>query len=240
MGYRLEIAPNVQKWLADLRERSPDDAQQVDKALDALSADGLALGPPLVAPVDLPPGGGDMLSELDYLHDFLFKALSLLRAEAAEAATLRATLEGHLDADQSLTGDQRELLRSAYAGIRSEEAKATQAATRMFRDVEAFRVRKDVLRASCAEALIDGIELAVDASMATGDEDTKPPRLMELRPGAPGRVVARLLFTAPDQDRAEIITAATENQVLRAWYRQAVPAVIPEYGFRSRRTSDAR
>jgi len=237
MGILLHIAPDVETWLAEVRQRRPDDARQVDDALDALRRTGASVGPPLVVPVDYRPRNGDMVPELDYLGQYLFQALSRVRREAAEAAALRATLEQHLDL--SLTDDQRDRLRSAYDGIRAQEAKATEASVRMLRDINAFRIRKEALKASCTEALIDGISLVVDASLASGDEDIQPPELMELRPGAPDRIVARLLFKADRPDAAQVIAAATIDDLLRAWYTQAVPAAIPEYGFGSRRTSHA-
>ena len=237
MGYLLHVDPDVDMWLADTRERSPDDAKQVDEALDALRQSGAELGPPLVVRVDYRPVNGDMVPELESLCQYLSQALTRVRREAAEAATLRATLERHLD--QSLTDDQRERLRSAYDGIRAQETRVTEASRRMTRDVGTFRLRKETLKASCTQALVDGISLVFDARLASGDEDTEPPQLLELRPGAPGRIVARLLFTASPAGVAHVITAATDDDLLRAWYGEVIPAAIPEYGFSSPRTSGA-
>ena len=47
--------------------------------------------------------------------------------------------------------------------------------------------------------------------------------LMELRPGAPKGIVARVLFTVEPGQPARVIAAATEHDVLTAWYDRVVP-----------------
>ncbi len=157
MGYQLYIAPEVETWLARLRKESPDDARQVDKAVDRLRKEGEAVGPPLAVPVRYTPGGSGMLPELDYCYQLQLKALARLREEATDAATLRAALERHLE--QPMTDEQRTLLRAGYDGIRAQEDKVTEAARRMQRDVDAFRVRRETLRASCNAALAGGADI---------------------------------------------------------------------------------
>jgi hypothetical protein len=50
------IAHEVAEWLLWLRETDPGTAGQVDEALAALRAGGTSLGPPLVVPLEAPPG----------------------------------------------------------------------------------------------------------------------------------------------------------------------------------------
>ena len=246
MGYQLYIDPGVESWLAALRKHSKADARQVDKALDRLRNDGETLGPPLAVPVEYAPSaGGDTVPELDYCYQLQLKALARVRAEVADAASLRATLELHLE--QPMTDEQRARLRAAYDGIRAQEDKVTRAAIEMQREVQAFRARREGLRASCTAALTDGIArlFSADLAMGTyGDTLSRPPRIRELRPGAPGRVVARLLFTAAvpqaagktaaqtAAQTAEVFAAATEAEVVSAWHARAIPAAYPEYGLR--------
>lgn len=233
MAYELYIPSQVQAWLGELREQDPAQAAKVDAALKSLRADGPAVGPPLVVPVDPRPGnGGGLPYELDYVYQAQTEALSRVRREAAEAAMLRKTLEGHLEADAPLTDDQRDRLRAACDGIRAQEVKLTQTSQRMIKDVDAFRVRKEMLKASCTQALADGIALLVDASLVSGHEDIEPPQLMELRPGAPDAVLACLLFAVETPEFIRIIAAATTDDLLRAWYREVVPEVYPEFGLR--------
>jgi hypothetical protein len=237
MGYQLYIGPEVESWLAALRKRGNADARRVDKALDSLRNDGDTLGPPLAVPVEYAPAGGDIVPELDYCYQLQLKALARVRAEVADAASLRATLELHLE--QPMTDEQRARLRAAYDGIRAQEDKVTRAAIELQREVQAFRARREALRGMCFAALTDGIARLFSAGLAIGpdgDALSPPPRIRELRPGAPGRIVARLLFTVgPVQtagQTAEVFAAATEGEVLSAWYARAIPAAYPEYGLR--------
>jgi hypothetical protein len=54
MGYRIRVVPEVEAWLEQLREIDPRAADLVDEALDTLREAGAGLGPPLVAPVEIP------------------------------------------------------------------------------------------------------------------------------------------------------------------------------------------
>jgi hypothetical protein len=117
MGYQLHIDPEVESWLTALREHRKADARPVDKAIDRLRNDGAALGPPLAVPVEYAPAaGGDIVPDLDFCYQLQLKALARVRAEVADAASLRATLELHLE--EPMTGEQRDRLRAAYDGIR--------------------------------------------------------------------------------------------------------------------------
>src|SRR5271165_2387810 len=63
MGYQIRMAPQVEAWLAAVRERDPAAAGRIDEAVGALQAGGDRVGPPLVVTVDDParsaagPGG---------------------------------------------------------------------------------------------------------------------------------------------------------------------------------------
>jgi hypothetical protein len=238
MGYQLHIVPEVESWLAALRQHSRAGARRVDKALDTLRNDGETLGPPLAVPVEYAPAGGDIVPELDYCYQLQLKALARVRAEVADAASLRATLELHLA--QRVTAEQRARLRAAYDGIRAQEDKVTRAAIEMQREVQAFRARREALRGECFAALTDGIARLFGAGLAIradGDILGQPPRVGELRPGAPGRIVGRLLFTVSPGRTVEVFAAATEEEALSAWHARAIPAAYPEYGLRVRPVS---
>ena len=63
MGYQIRMAPQVEAWLAAVRDRDPAAADRIDEAVGALRAGGDRVGPPLVVTVDDParsaagPGG---------------------------------------------------------------------------------------------------------------------------------------------------------------------------------------
>jgi len=238
VGYDLHVTPDVRRWLARLEADQPDIARQVNEALDALKAKGEQLGPPLVVPAGYEQRHREVAPELDRSYQRRIAALTQLRREVSDVATLRKSLEGRLGA--AMTDDQRERLRSAYDGIRAQEERITEVSIRMNRDLQSFRARKEALKASLTEALIDEWAMLADVADVIGASDPEQPagQLMELRPGAPKGIVARLLFTVesgqsgqsgqPGQpgQSVRVIAAATERDVLTAWYDRVVP---PEY-----------
>jgi len=225
MGYQLRIDPDVEFWLTETREAWPEAARQIDEALDALRAGGATVGPPLVVPVNYVPDGRDIGIELDYSYQRQLEAMNRVRRQSADVATLRKRLEVLLD--EAMDDDQRARLRAARDGIQAQEEKIFQISRRIQQRVDAFRARKEVLLASFLEVLTDEAMLLADASLVSADIPAeRPAGLMELRPGAPGKIVARLLFTAKDQETANVIAAATEDEILHAWYDEVVP---PDY-----------
>jgi hypothetical protein len=54
----IRMVPEVQEWLAEMRDRDPAAAEGVDEAVAALRAGGTSVGPPLVVPVEGRPGSG--------------------------------------------------------------------------------------------------------------------------------------------------------------------------------------
>lgn len=243
MEYELYVAPAVETWLAALRDESPDEARQVDDALAVLRTDGPEAGPPLVAPAEFTPDGAGLYGELDYAYQYLVETLTRVRREASEAGTLRATLEHHLE--QPVSDEQRAALRAARDRIAEQEKKIADASRRVQQKVDAFRIRKEVLKATVTEAIADAITLIGETYLLSGEE-IEPLEIFELRPGAPDRIVARLLVVAdrpagPDlpDAHAYVFAAATPDEVLNAWYNEVIPAEYPEAGLRVPTASDA-
>jgi hypothetical protein len=224
MGYQLDFAPGLRRWLAALEADHPDIARQVNEALDTLKAKGDQVGPPLVVPVSYEQGPGEgpgeVAPELQRTYQRQLAALTQLRREVAEVATLRMRLENRLD--DATTDDQRARLRSAYEGIHGQEERITEVCKRLDLDMHAYRARKEALTASLTEAIIDGLAMLADVMGAT-DLEQPGGQLMELRPGAPKGIVARVLFTVEPGQLAQVVAAATERDVLAAWYDRVVP-----------------
>lgn len=239
MGYDLHFAPDVSRWLAALDADQPDIARQVNQALETLKAKGEQTGPPLVVPVSYAPRQQEVAPELDRFYRRRMRALTQFRREVSEVVTLRKSLEDRLD--DPMTDDQRERLRSAYDGIRAQEERLTEVSIRMDRDVQAFRARKEALKASLVEALVDEMTKLADVMGAT-DLEQPGGQLLELRPGAPKGIVARLLIAVEPGQAAEVVAAATERDVLAAWYDRVVPAshapvAVPPGAVREQRTA---
>jgi hypothetical protein len=242
VGYDLIFAPDVRRWLAALEADQPDVARQVNAALETLKAKGEQTGPPLVVPVSYEPPQHEVAPELDRFYQRRMRALTQFRREVSEVATLRKSLEDRLG--DPMTDDQRERLRGAYDGIRAQEERLTEVGKRMDRDLQAFRARKEALKASLVEALIDEMTKLADVADVMGAAEPEQPggQLMELRPGAPKGIVARLLIAVEPGQAAEVVAAATERDVLSAWYDRVVPAshapgAVPPGAVREQRTA---
>jgi hypothetical protein len=223
MGYELDFAPGLRHWLAVLEADQPEIARQVNEALETLKAKGAQVGPPLVVRVAYKQGHREVAPELERTYERQLKALGELRREVADVATLRKRLEDRLD--DATADDQRERLRSAYEGIHRQEERITEVCKRLDLDMHAYRARKEGLMASLTEAIIDGLAMLADVADVMGATDLEQPggQLMELRPGAPKGIVARVLFTVEPGQPPWVVAAATEHDVLAAWYDRVVP-----------------
>jgi hypothetical protein len=179
MGYRIRIAPEVEQWLAELRESDPGAADLTDEALDALREGGAGLGPPLVVPVEAPVR--ETRRDLDYAYERQLEMLTWARRAVANVATSRKRLElqierleemlsqledrrrlaleasdevlaAFIQSRQSFVGDQLADLHRQHADLRAEEERQTVAGQRLQLKVESFRTRKDAINATGAVA----------------------------------------------------------------------------------------
>jgi hypothetical protein len=268
MGYLIRMAPEVGVWLANVRDRDPAAAALIDEALAALRAGGESVGPPLVVPLDDDPSP-NARPDLDTAYERQLEMLTRVRRAVATVATSRKRLElqanqleqqiGKLGgqsraAMEAGRGDlaeeagarrgavQEQLagLQRQYAGMQAEEGRLTAASQRLQAKVDAFRTRKEVIKAAhaaaeaaseaaWAEAVIDDADAegagsaAQDAVNAESPDPARPSlRLSELRPGAPGPAGTRILFTIEPPGTAVLLAAGTEDDWLRAWYTEAI------------------
>jgi hypothetical protein len=269
MGYLIRMAPEVEEWLAAVRDRDPAAADLIDEEVAALRAGGTSVGPPLVVPLDDPSLGARPDLESSYQRQL--EMLTRVRRAVADVATWRKRLElqanqleqqiGKLG-DQSRTameegrGDLAEQARARrdavreqladllrqYAGVQAEEERAVVASQRLQAKVDAFRTRKEAIKAACtaaqaaaeaawAEAVIDDASAggegaghaAADAvSTAAPDPARTSLPLSELRPGAPESAGTRILFTVEPSGTAVLLAASMESDRLRAWYTEAI------------------
>jgi len=278
MGYLIRMVPEVEQWLAAVRDRDPAAADLIDEAVAALRAGGQSVGPPLVVPVDDPSLGAR--PDLDTAYARQLEMLTRVRRAVADVATSRKRLElaaGQLEQHIAKLGDQSRKamaagrgdlaeqagarraaaegqladVRRQYAGLQSEEERITVASQRLQAKVDAFRTRKEAVKAAYtaaqaaaeaawAEAVIDDASDAegagsaagdaVNASPAAGDAVNPDPRgparaepgLSELRPGAAESAGTRILFTVEPPGTAVLLVAGTESDWLRAWYTEAM------------------
>jgi DNA-binding XRE family transcriptional regulator len=203
MGDQLWMHREIRGRLTDLRGDEPELARLVGEAVLALLDAGESLGPPLVVPLKSvlePPD--DPREALDYTYQRQLESLTKVRRGVADVATSHKRIELQVDSLEQLDGQlavQREhaldagrtdLAREAQmreatiqeqlSGLREqllilagEEEKLTRASQRLQARVEAFRVRKETLKATytAAEASESVREAFALSGTDTGDPE---------------------------------------------------------------------
>jgi phage shock protein A len=272
MGYLIRMAPEVQQWLAAVRDRDPAAAALIDEAVAALRAGGESAGPPLVVPLDDDPSL-NARPDLDTAYERQLEMLTRVRRAVADVATSRKRLELQANQLEQQIGKLGEQSRTAmeagrgdlaeeagarrgaareqladlqrqYAGMQAEEGRLTVASQRLQAKVDAFRIRKEAIKAAhavaqaaaeaaWAEAVIDDADTDADAEAAdsaaddaVNAESPDPARpslpLSELRPAAPESAGTRILFTIEPPATAVLLAAGMKDDWLRAWYAEAI------------------
>jgi phage shock protein A len=191
MGYLIRMVPEVEQWLAGVRDRDPAVAGLVEEAVAALRVGGESLGPPLVVSLeDLVPNSRP---DLDTAYERQLQMLTRVRRAVADMATSRKRLElqaGQLEQQASKLDEQgrraagegrADLAEAAeeqlagvcreHAELLAEEELITAASQRLQARVDAFRIRKEVIKvahtadaaaeAAWAEAVISDVSAEV-------------------------------------------------------------------------------
>ncbi len=206
MSCQLWMSDEIREWLAGLRETEPELARLVGESVLALLDAGEALGPPLAVPVEsvLPP---DPREGLDLAYQRQLMILQKVRRGVADVATSRKRVELQVSQleqgiaklarqrGEALAAGQQDLasdaatreagyqdqlgrLRAQLPSLTSEEQKLTAASRRLQAKVDAFRVRKETLKATytAAEAsqtirrAFDELDAEAGEKEATPDE----------------------------------------------------------------------
>ena len=254
MGYRLQMSAEIRGWLADLRDSDPSAALLAGQALAALAEEGEGLGSPLVCPADQ-PGPEDLQGALDRHYQAWLESLTGMRRRVADAATLRRDIEQQIAELQSpAAGQAGQLaeLRRLLTGVTEAEQRLTVASQREQARADAFRTRKEVLKAAYtaarAEYLIEeaagqhtgdeGIGSAELSALTAGASDRlrdvtaeierelghQAPAggLLDLRPGAPRDSGIRILFAVEPPGTALLIAVLEGQDAVRDDYPEAV------------------
>ena len=178
MGYRLRMHSEIRDWLSDLRGTEPELARLVGEAVLAILDAGESLGPPLVVPLESALGPPDDPREaLDYSYQRQLEAMQKLRRGVADVATSRKRVElqvsqleqtaarlgrqrqdaldaGHEDlaseahARAASVREQLTDLRQQHSSLQGEEEELTAASQRLQAKVDAFRIRKEMIKAT--------------------------------------------------------------------------------------------
>jgi phage shock protein A len=178
MGYQLRMHERIRDWLTRLSDSEPEVARLAGEAVLAMLETGESLGPPLVVPLESvlrPPD--DPRETLDYSYQRQLEALTKVRRGVADVATSRKRVElqaAQLEQGAAKLASQGEKAldmgredlareaRSREAAIREqlsdmrrqlsalagEEERLTVASQRLQAKVDAFRTRKETIKAT--------------------------------------------------------------------------------------------
>ena len=240
MGYQLRMHTEIRAWLTGLRGTEPELARLVGEAVLAMADAGESLGPPLVLPVEsaLRPRD-DPRAGLDDFYQRQLEALTRIRRAVAEVATSRERVELQVSALEqraatlasqraaALSAGQQELadeartreaetqeqlsvVRRQFRILADEEEKLTAASQRLAAKVDAFRTRKETIKATytAAEASQRAHEAFADLDAGTGDleaPDAGPPDAGAPDAGAPDAPAPDGEADAPPGDRGSVL-----------------------------------
>jgi phage shock protein A len=278
VAYLLRMSDEIHDWLTQLRGTDPPAAVLVGQALTALMTAGFSLGPPLVTSLGEAPRPGDLVEALDEAYEDKLARLTPFRRRLADAATSRKQIQRQtaaMEAEQVTLGDQRrraldagkpdeaaeaaarltavqqqldQARRRLDEAIEEERRQAEQAQRQQF-SVEAFRARREALKATyaAAEASLRVQRLLAESDQAGGegsnDQDelaeaaakvrdvtaaierqlgrgTPPEDLMELRPGAPGDI--GILFGIEPSGTVLLLAVLEGREAARDQHQEAV------------------
>ncbi len=226
MGYRLRMSGEIHDWLADLHDSDPAAALLAGQALAALMSEGASLGPPLVVPAAV-TWPEDLVAALDASYQHRLDRLQVMRRRAAEAAWLVKDMKDQVDELESVQARLDDRRRRALEAGREEEAEkaadrlaaAQQEATqargmlpwiteteawletrlqRLERRTDAFRTRKELLKATYTAARA---ELQVNEELAAAPVSREPTAAESAGHEATAAAAARLRDATAEIER---------------------------------------
>ncbi len=197
MGYLLRMSDEIRDWLAGLHDSDPVAAMKVGQALIALIGEGPSLGPPLAVSLADSRRHASLPDDLDYSYQDRLERMQIVRHSLADARGLAremrqqiTDLESHeahlgderrraLDAGRpeaaaevagELAAAQSQLaeLRRLLPGVIEAEQEISKTSRRLQAWVDAFRTRKEVLKATYDAALA---ELGIHEAMTTSGQE---------------------------------------------------------------------
>jgi hypothetical protein len=186
-GYALAMSGEIHDWLTELRVSDPPAAMRVIKALVTLMHTGAGLGDPLVASVaDSWPSA--LMRALDRSYQERLDQLAAVRRAEAAAITLIKDIQDQAAAPETRetretpeTPEQRAEARQLLPGVIEARDRLSQAGQRLQARAEAWRARKEVLKAGYVAASADlrareaiaALDQAADGGDRQDDDDSQ-------------------------------------------------------------------
>jgi phage shock protein A/DNA-binding XRE family transcriptional regulator len=181
VGYALRMSGEIHDWLTGLRGTGPPAAMLVGQALAALMSEGASLGPPLVASLAGSPPPAELAEALDRAYQDRLEQLTAVRRRVADAATLVKDIQNQaaeLESAQAKLAERRRRARDAgrpeeaaeaagklaevqhqaaearrlLPGVLEAEHRLGEQSQRLQARTDAFRTRKEALKAAYTAA----------------------------------------------------------------------------------------
>jgi hypothetical protein len=175
LGYLLHMSDEIHDWLADLCASDPAAAAVVGQALMALLSQGASLGPPAVISLAETAQPENLPDALDRVYQEKLERMQVVRHAVAEAATLARDIQSQLAGAQAQPAhDEVAELRRLLPGVLDAEQQLGEKGRLLQARVEAFRSRKEVLKAVYVAAQAERAvhEATADLARGTGDPGT--------------------------------------------------------------------
>jgi hypothetical protein len=220
VGYLLHMSDEIHDWLADLCASDPAAAAAVGQALTALIGQGASLGPPMViSSASSPPK--NLPDALDRVYQERLEWLQVVRHSVAAATTLASDIQAQIAGGQAqLAHDEVAELRRLLPGVLDAEQRLGEKGRLLQARVDAYRTRKEVLKAIYVAAQAESAVHEAMADLARGagdqgtpDDDRDPPvirataRLREIT----AEIDRELRLESPTEDLLELRPAAPDD-----------------------------
>ena len=210
MGYVLRISGEIRQWLADLCVSDPEAAAVVGQALVALMNVGPSLGRPVVVKPQTGRPGTDPREALDHAYQIRLERAQDLRHATAEAADVGVQIQARVS---QLEGSESQAeaaeLRELLPRLEAAHQRLVDASRQMQANADAFRMRKEILKARYTAAEAQDAVAGLFSEAATGLDDDE---LLPV-PGAAGPGDARLQDII-DEIELELASEGTPGDLL--------------------------
>jgi hypothetical protein len=222
VGYLLRMSDEIHDWLIDLRGSDPAAARRVGQALTALMTEGASLGPPLVTSVG-PPPPEDLIAALDESYQ---DKLAWLTAVRQRLDRLRR-LPGAIEEERQLR-EQAQQLQSGLDAFRArrEALKATYTAAEASLRVQRLLAESGQAGGEGSNGQDELAEAAAKVRDVTAEIERElgvgapPEGLMELSPGPPGDI--DILFAVEPAGAALLLAVLEGHEAARDQRQEAV------------------
>lgn len=259
VGYQLQMSDEIHGWLTGLRSSNPAAAALAGQALTALLSEGAGLGPPVVVALDQPPSPDELPEALDQSYQDRLEAAQIVRRLVVETAVLNQDIQLQIHELESLQAQltvpsgeldtvagQIASLRELLLGVTQAEQQLTRQGQSQVMTTEAFRTRKEVLKAAFhAEQATRAIDQALAESGLGGEPDPADTQasdtitelareaerelgagptegLLELRPGSAGKGKVRIILAVEPPGTALLLAVLQGRKAVRDHRAEAV------------------